>query len=80
MPVCSANGGWPETERGKTAYLLCDGQSGVRTRVCGEKTDRNPAWKDADASMCIANPEKAKPGEGKSFIRFEIQVGVDEEA
>ena len=76
MPVCSASGGWPETERGKTAYLLCDGQSGVRTRVCGEKTDRNPQWKDADASMCIANPEKAKPGEGKSFIRFEIQVSA----
>ena len=76
MPVCAQNGEWPETERGKTAYLLCDGQTGVRTRVCGEKTDRNPQWKDADSSMCISNPERAKPGEGKAFIRFNIQVHV----
>ena len=79
VPMCPADGEWDTLERGLIAYLDCSGTSGVRTRTCGEsKTDRNPAWKPADTTMCIATPEKTKPSEGKAFIRVKLQYsGVE---
>ena len=76
VPVCAADGEWAETERGLVAYLYCSGQNGVRTRTCGKKTDRDPKWSAVDVSMCMTTPEKTKPGEGHSFIRFNMKVGA----
>ena len=76
VPVCAADGEWAETERGLVAYLYCSGQNGVRTRTCGKKTDRDPKWSAVDVSMCMTTPEKTKPSEGHSFIRFNMKVGA----
>lgn len=76
VPTCAADGEWSETERGVVAYLYCSGQSGVRTRTCGTKTDRDPKWSAVDVSMCMTTPEKTKPSEGHSFIRFNVKVSV----
>lgn len=71
VPMCAADGDWAATERGLTAYVHCPA-AGVRTRVCGTKTERNPTWSEIDATMCMETPEKTKPSEGKSFIRFSM--------
>ena len=74
VAACAADGVWKSTERGETAYAWCSSGAGVQSRVCGSVTDVDPQWKDIDNSGCVANAEKQKPTEGRSFVRFTLQL------
>lgn len=74
VAACAGEGVWRQTERGETAYAWCESGAGVQSRVCGSATDVNPQWKEIDNSGCVSSPEKQKPTEGRSFVRFTLQL------
>ena len=71
---CAADGVWPETETGLTAYLTCDGLAlSSRSRACVLRGTTG-VWEPEDATSCIAASTNDNPAEGRSYVRFPITI------
>ncbi|KAK8797305.1 hypothetical protein WA158_004513 [Blastocystis sp. Blastoise] len=71
--LCSADGVWPQTEAGTTAYILCSGSTtAIRSRVCS-LSGNTGVWGSEDNSLCVTVSSNDNPSTGRSFIKFPIR-------